>query len=815
MAHSIETICGIIKGKWQTATNTQAIISHLVYDSRNIEFPQSSVFFALKTNHADGHRFLDDAYKKGIRNFIVSSPPAKELAGSNVIVANDTLVSLQALGAWHRKLFSIPVIGITGSNGKTIVKEWLNQMLQHDYRIVRSPRSYNSQLGVPVSVWQMNEGHQLAIFEAGISRKNEMKALAEVIHPTIGILTNLGEAHSEGFDSAEAKLEEKLLLFENASIVIGPCHLLKGFHKPVFTWGETKQCDLRVIGKKTEGGATTVHCNYKGHGFDIIIPFTDEASIENGLTCTAVLLHLGYDITTINERLAKLHSVDMRLQLKHGINHCTIINDSYSADITSLRLALNFTVQQKTGQKRTAVLSDIIESGRSNEQLFHAVAESLKYSGIERVIMIGENIGKYLPGFLPAAVARESFHDTEEFVEQFEASSFSNETILVKGARRFQFEKIVQLLEAKVHQTVLEIDLNAIAHNLKQYQSLLKPGTRLMAMVKAFSYGSGSSEIASILQHIRVDYLGVAYADEGVELRKAGISLPIMVMNADDSSFAALIEYDLEPVLYSLPMLVQFENYLEAEEKVAHPVHIEIETGMNRLGFGAHEINLLVDHLKQSKYLQTVSVFSHLAASEDPAQDDFTREQAEKFISITKEMEAGLGRPFIKHMANSAAIFRHPDLQMDMVRLGIGLYGIESAAAEINLVPVENLRSTIAQLKYLKAGETVSYNRRGFVKEDSVIATVRIGYADGYSRRFSNGVGRMLVNGQLAPVIGTVCMDMTMIDVSGITGVKEGDEVLIFGNGLPVQELAQWAGTIPYEIMTGISHRVKRVYFSE
>jgi Alr-MurF fusion protein len=815
MAHDIETICSVINGKFVSERDRTTVIAHLVYDSRTIEFPQSSLFFALKTTHADGHRFLEDAYKKGIRNFIVSSPPASPiLIDCNVIITADSLIALQILAAWHRNLFSIPVIGITGSNGKTIVKEWLNQLLQQDYRIVRSPRSYNSQLGVPVSVWQMNSTHQLGIFEAGISRVNEMKALADVIQPTIGVLTNLGEAHSEGFHSEEEKLKEKLFLFEKASIVIGPYHLLKDIDKPVFTWGETKDCDLRVVGRKTDH-FTTIHCNYNKHGFDIVIPFTDEASVENGLTCTSVLLHLGYNAATINERLSKLHAVDMRLQLKHGINHSIIINDSYSADLTSLRLALNFAGQQKTGQKRTAILSDIVESGRSNEELYSAVADSLKHSQIQRVIMIGENIGRFLPGYLPSHVQTELYDNTGDFTEQFDASTFSNETVLVKGARRYEFEKIVQLLEAKVHQTVLEINLNAIAHNLKQYRGLLKPGTKVMAMVKAFSYGSGSSEIASILQHNRVDYLAVAYADEGVELRKAGISLPVMVMNADDSSFASLVEFALEPVLYSFPVLQQFENFLSSEGIIAHPVHIEIETGMNRLGFAAHEINVLVDHLRASKVLKVVSVFSHLAASEDPAQDDYTNEQAEKFRSIASEMETGLSSSFIKHMANSAAVLRHPTLHMDMVRLGIGLYGIENDPDKIQLQPVENLRSTIAQLKYLKAGETVSYNRRGFVKEDSVIATVRIGYADGYSRRFSNGVGRMLVDGQLAPVIGTVCMDMTMIDVSGIPGVKEGDEVLIFGNGLPVQEVAKWAGTIPYEIMTGISHRVKRVYFSE
>jgi Alr-MurF fusion protein len=503
------------------------------------------------------------------------------------------------------------------------------------------------------------------------------------------------------------------------------------------------------------------------------------------------------------------------LQLKHGINHCTIINDSYSADLTSLKLALRFTEQQKTGQKKTVILSDIVESGRSNKELYKEVGEALVKHHITRVVAVGENISEHLPSFLPASVPFEPYTGTKEFIQQFSTSQFANETILVKGARKFQFENIVQLLETKVHQTILEIDLNALAHNLKRYQAKLNPGVKLMAMVKAFSYGSGSSEIASILQHNHTDYLGVAYADEGIELRKAGITLPVMVMNADESSFAALVEWNLQPVLYSFPILHEFADYLKFKERKHHAVHIEVETGMNRLGFGAHEIHQLANEFAASENLKLVSLFTHLAASEDPAQDEFTNEQVRIFNEAAGKLEQALPYTFLKHVSNSAAIFRHPALQLDMVRLGIGLYGIESSGHDMDLLPVADLRSTIAQIKYLKAGDTVSYNRRGIIKEDAVIATVRIGYADGYSRRFSNGAGRMLVNGKLAPVIGTVCMDMTMLDVTDIPGVKEGDDVLVFGKALPVQQVAEWAGTIPYEIMTSVSHRVKRVYFSE
>jgi alanine racemase len=813
--YSIGTIAGIISADWLQQTSQDAAVEHLVYDSRHIDFPASSLFFAIKTAHADGHRFLQDAYAKGVRNFVVTGEVDPKLfTGSNILKVQDVVAALQKLAQHHRSQFHIPVIGITGSNGKTIVKEWLYQLLHNDYNIVRSPRSYNSQIGVPVSVWQLEKDHQLAIFEAGISKSGEMNALANIIRPTIGILTNLGEAHAEGFSSPEEKLHEKLKLFVGVETVVGPYSLLKDRKQQTFTWGEDSKADLRIL-HKTFGNQSVVQYSFKGNEFEVKLPFSDEASLENAITCLAVLLRLGYEPATIHERFAKLHSVDMRLQLKHGINHCTIINDSYSADLTSLKLALRFTEQQKTGQKKTAILSDIVESGKTNAALYKEVGEALVKSHITRVVLIGENISKHLPATLPASVPVESFSDTEAFIQNFSPSQFSNETILVKGARKFEFENIVQLLETRVHQTILEIDLNALAHNLKTYQSRLSPGVKLMAMVKAFSYGSGSSEIASVLQHHHTDYLGVAYADEGIELRKAGISLPVMVMNADESSFDALVEWELQPVLYSFPMLHAFQSCLQYSERRDHPVHIEVETGMNRLGFGAHEMHHLAKELAGSENLKLVSMFTHLAASEDPAQDDFTFEQVRIFNEAASQVEKVLPYSFLKHVSNSAAIFRHPKLQMNMVRLGIGLYGIESSGHNMDLLPVANLRSTIAQIKYLKAGDTVSYNRRGIVKEDAVIATVRIGYADGYSRRFSNGAGRMLVNGKLAPVIGTVCMDMTMLDVTDIPGVKEGDEVVVFGKELPLQHVAEWAGTIPYEIMTSVSHRVKRVYFSE
>jgi len=527
-------------------------------------------------------------------------------------------------------------------------------------------------------------------------------------------------------------------------------------------------------------------------------------------------MNFGYDATVIRERMAKLHAIDMRLQLKHSINDCLMINDSYSADVTSLKIALDFLKQQSSGLKRTVILSEFVESGKTGEELYSEIAGLLNNYEIKKVIAIGEKIIEQIQKKLSSSIDFIGYASTDDFINEFRSSQFFQEIILIKGARKFEFERIAKLFEKKLHQTVLEIDLNALAHNLKEYQKLLQPSTKIMAMVKAFSYGSGGAEIASVLQFHNVDYLGVAYADEGVELVKAGITLPIMVMNAEESSFQSIVDYNLQPVIYSFDLLHKFEEYIKGQGIEFFPVHLEIETGMNRLGFSLSQAEPLAKHIASSTSFQIQSVFSHLAASEDPSQDAFTKQQAELFNKAIQIIQQYISYPFLKHISNSAAIVRHPQLQMDMVRLGIGLYGIEVDNDNLlELIPVATLRSTIAQLKPLKKGETVSYNRRGVVNRDSLIATIRIGYADGYSRQFGNGVGKMLVHGKPAPVIGTVCMDMTMLDVTDIGEVNEGDDVIIFGAQLPVQDVAQRIDTIPYEIMTSISQRVKRIYFHE
>ena len=818
--YNIKNIAAIVDGKILQLYR-ETVIEHLLIDSRKVYSSSTSLFFALKGSRRDGHQFISELCKRGIQNFIISDVvKVADFPEANFILVGDTLEALQRLAGFHRKQFSIPVIGITGSNGKTIVKEWLYQLLHGNFNIVRSPKSYNSQIGVPLSIWQMSSHHELAIFEAGISKPGEMEKLEKIIQPTIGILTNIGEAHSENFPNREEKLKEKLKLFAHASKVISKgddawiTRQMMRLEINNFFWGRNISSDLQVISVGREDFQTEITLNFKHDTFNFLIPFIDEGSIENAITCCSLMLVAGIDRSFIQNKMQQLQPVSMRLELKKAINQCAIINDSYSADLSSLTIALNFLDQQAAGSKRTVILSDFLQTGLTEEKLYDEIGSLLHQHRTSKVIGIGKNISTYLKTSSKATY--QFYNSTEDFLQQFRSSQFKDETILIKGARIFEFEKIAHALEEKVHQTVLEINLNAIVHNLKAYQNFLHPSTKVMAMVKAFAYGSGGAEIAGILQYHKVDYLGVAYADEGVELRKAGIHLPVMIMNPEESTFDAIVENDLEPDLYSFELLHQFDGYLKRLGLQQYPVHIEIETGMNRLGFDAADIKKLGETINQTDSFKIRSVFSHLAGSEDPAEDDFTLQQHAKFISASNELEKTLGYSFIKHMANSAAIIRHPLLQMDMVRLGIGMYGVDAAnTRSLELQAVATLKSTIAQIKHLKKGESVSYNRKGIVKRDSVIATIRIGYADGYSRLLGNGVGKMLINHQLVPVIGAVCMDMTMVDITGILDVNEGDEVIVFGNELSIQQIAEWASTIPYEIMTGISQRVKRVYFEE
>lgn len=820
---------GRILGATQTLISNDGPVKSLLIDSRNLTHTEGVLFFAIKGERHDAHEFLPSIYEKGIRNFVVNELPANaemEFPEANFIVVSNTLASLQQLAAHHRKQFTYPVIAITGSNGKTIVKEWLWQLLRDDFSIVRSPKSYNSQVGVPLSVWQMEASHNLALFEAGISRLGEMEKLQAILHPDIAVFTNIGTAHDENFSGKDQKLAEKIKLLKGAGTII--CCKDEPFvfskiseaagDSKLFSWSRKTKADLQIARVTKEKNETIIQGIANSRFATIKIPFTDDASIENAIHCWCVLLHLGISDETIAPRMQQLVPVAMRLELKEGVNNCSVINDSYNSDLGSLSVALDFLNQQQQYPKRTLILSDILQSGKEERELYSEVAQLVKGKGIHRLIGIGESISRMQDVF--GEMEKTFYPSTADFLAAYHNGLFHNETILLKGARLFGFEAISKIIQQKAHETVLEIDLNALVHNLNYIKSRLNPGTKLMAMVKAFSYGSGSFEIANVLQFHRVDYLAVAYADEGIELRKAGITIPIMVMNPEEQSYDAMIRYNLEPEIFSFRVLQLFDEAAK-RYRVRHPeqapvaVHVKFDTGMRRLGFDENELNELIVRLRNSRDLVIRSVFSHLAASDEAEHDDFTRRQLKLFLSMSSELQKHFTYPVYRHILNSAGILRFPDAQLEMVRLGIGLYGIAATEDEQkNLKDVSTLKTTISQLKNVPKGESIGYSRKGIAKENIKIATVPIGYADGLSRKLSNGVGKMFINNKPVPIIGNVCMDMCMLDVSGVN-CAEGDEVVVFGNGHPITDLAHDMGTIAYEVLTNVSRRVKRIYFQE
>lgn len=826
--YSFHEIAEILKAEPEIGIAVHAGISELITDSRKVVNPAHSLFFAIRGDRHDGHSFIPYLYECGVRNFVISHKEAI-LPGvaANYILVSDPLRAMQQLVSFHRSRFKIPVIGITGSNGKTIVKEWLYQLLREDGQIVRSPKSYNSQVGVPLSVWQLDEECNLAIFEAGISMPGEMHNIERVIRPGIGIFTNIGSAHDENFQNMRQKIREKMLLFSHVSDLVY-CKDYQQIHESVleddllsgsvkcFTWSKKTKADLQVGRITRKEHECEIQAIYKNEFLSIRIPFTDDASIENAVHCWSMMLLMGYKQDVISARMELLSPVAMRLEMKEGINNCSVINDSYNSDVGSLTIALDFLNQQKQHRKRTVILSDILQSGRDENQLYSEVSALLHQKGINRIIGIGPAISRQQEHFKMDKVF---YADTDALLRNLNYSDFAEETILIKGARSFGFERISKALQQKAHETVLEINLNAVVHNLNLFKSRLKPETKLMVMVKAFSYGSGSFEIANVLQFHRVDYLAVAYADEGVELRKAGITLPIMVMNPEEQSFDAMISYKLEPEVYSFRILNHFTEALKRRAvqpgDARFPIHIELDTGMRRLGFESQDLSELVIRLKNNKHIRVASVFTHLVASDEKEHDAFTVHQFEQFRQMSDAILSHFNYPVLRHVLNSSGILRFPEAQFEMVRLGIGLHGVTSSVHEQRqLHPVATLKTTISQIKQVQQGDTIGYSRRGVAQREMTIATVGIGYADGLSRRLGNGVGAMLVDGKMAPIVGSVCMDMTMIDVTGMQA-REGMEVVVFGQDYSIIQIAEQTGTIPYEVLTGISERVKRVYFHE
>lgn len=803
----------------------QMEVRTILIDSRQIVDVTACLFFAIKGVRHDGHLYIKDLYMSGVRQFVVAASDLdlSGFSGAGVVHVPDSLMAMQKLAAWVRRRFSYPVLGITGSNGKTIVKEWLFELLQQDIRIIRNPKSYNSQVGVPLSVFKMHENFDLGIFEAGISEPGEMENLTKIIAPTIGLITNIGDAHQENFKSKEQKADEKLRLFRNCDLIIyrKDQELLRQRipanyppqSKRIFSWSDTDRHAGLYIATTIKERSTRLSFVTEGKEEHLEIPFTDEAGIENACHCLAFIVATKRWNKQMAERFSGLQPVAMRLELKQGINHCSLINDYYNSDINSLEIALQFLHRQSaTGrQGRTLILSDIRQSGMESNQLVREVVRLTRLYGIDRLICIGEQLSGHQSYF----EGDTSFYkNTEEFLLHFNPSQYKDEQILLKGAREFRFERIAVLLQQKYHQTQMEVDLNALVGNLNRYKALLQPGTKIMIMVKAFSYGNGNVEIARALEFQKVDYLAVAVADEGIDLRQAGIETPIIVMNPEEHSFEMMLEYRLEPNIYSTEVFQKFDQTAKRMAVTDYPVHLKIESGMNRLGFSSEDGLLTVsESILSSGRLRIQSVFSHLAVSDDPAQDDFTRCQYSRFRRLSDLVVRSQPHPVIRHLLNSAGIERFPEFQMEMVRLGIGLYGV-SQSHVLQADTVARWTTVISQVKDVQAGETVGYGRTGKVEKTKKIAVIPVGYADGFDRRLGNGAGKVWLDGHFYSIIGNICMDMTMIDVTG-ADVRAGDPVELMGDHVKLVDLARWMGTIPYEVLTGISQRVRRIYIQE
>ena len=819
MTYTIEKVATLIGARRYGEHETT--VGWLLTDSRSLCFPEQTLFFALRSKRNDGHKFIDELYRRGVRSFVVEQEPADYQTvypDANFLKVPSPLAALQRLAERHRDEFDIPVVGITGSNGKTWVKEWLHQILMPTMKVTRSPKSYNSQIGVPLSVWLLNEQTQVALFEAGISEPGEMLALHDIIQPTIGVLTSLGSAHQENFRNMDEKCMEKLQLFRDTEVIIYPsdddtvsrCVRRSQYQGERIGWSRYSEKAPMYV--KTEG--RKVSYIYKGVEGSYEIPFIDEASIENSITCAIVALYLGMSPEDLAERMAKLEPIAMRLEVKDGQRGLTLINDSYNSDVNSLDIALDFMNRRpdQEGKCKTLILSDIYQSGETPSELYREVSDLLRKRGIDRFVGIGPEIMAQAAQFTVGQ--KWFFANVDEFLQSSVFRNMHDEIVLLKGARQFGFEHISELLEQKVHETILEVDLNAVVENLNHYRAFMKPETKIVCMIKADAYGAGAVEIAKTLQDHRVDYLAVAVADEGVTLRKAGITQNIIVMNPEMSSFKTLFDYDLEPEVYSFRLMDALIQAARKEGITGWPVHLKLDTGMHRLGFDPrHDIDQLIDRLKHQTAIIPRSVFSHFVGSDSDDFDNFSAHQFELFNEGSKKIQAAFSHKILRHMDNSAGIEHFPERQMDMCRLGIGLYGVDPRTNGI-LSTVSTLKTTILQLRHVPKEETVGYSRKGKLERDSVIAAIPIGYADGLNRKLGNRHCYCLVNGQKAEYVGNICMDVALIDVTDIP-CQEGDSVEIFGKNLPVTVLSDVLETIPYEVLTSVSNRVKRVYYQD
>lgn len=819
-SYSAQEIAKVLPGN-HTVIHPEKQVNTLLIDSRKGRQFETSMFIALDGDFRDGHRFVKEMYEKGVRNFILSKE-VEGISGANVFRVKSTIEGLQVLASHQRKVSEMPVVGITGSNGKTIVKEWLYQLLHEDFNIVRSPKSYNSQIGVPLSVWAMNSDYNLALFEAGISLPGEMKNLQDVIQPTIGVFTNIGLAHQENFESRKDKVAEKMQLFTNCeyliynkdSELISEGVNIKLTHLEKLSWGLNEENFLQIKSVNTLPSKTIINGKHKGEESSITIPFIDEASVENAIHCWVAMLHFGIKNSDIKKRFLNLESIAMRLEQKNGVDGSIIIDDAYNSDITAFEIALD-NLNQVNRRAKTVILSDILQSGEEPEELYKIINEKLLTHKVTRFIGIGREMFENQD--LIEIPNKHFFIYTQHFLDQIHAFDFQNHAILIKGARDYRFERITAQLASKTHQTQLEINLDALKNNLRFYRGKLNPEVKTMVMVKAYGYGAGGPEVARLLAAEEVNYLGVAYVDEGVAIRKAGISTPIMVMNPSEEAFPVMINYNLEPEIYSLDVLEAYNQALNMEGMMNsnYKIHIKIDTGMNRLGFKEKDLPKLVTTLKRENHFKVASVFSHLAASDDSKFDDFTKGQIQQYTELSKGFEEKLGYSFIRHISNTAGIERFPIAQFDMARLGVGLYGMAIKPSNQNqLRVVSSLYSIVVQVKDVEVGESIGYSRAFMVEKPMRIAIIPIGYADGLDRRLGNGVGHVFVSGHKRPIVGNICMDLIMVDVTGLS-TQVNERVEIFGNNITVQDIAKKAHTISYEILSSIPPRVKRVYIKE
>lgn len=820
MSYTLEKISSLIGA--HLVGKEDVAVSWLLTDSRSLCFPEDTLFFALESRRNDGHKYISELYRRGVRSFVVRElPDMAAFPDANFLQVLNPLKALQRLAERHRESFDIPVVGVTGSNGKTVVKEWLYQLMSSDKIVARSPRSYNSQIGVPLSVWTLSESTELGIFEAGISLPGEMDALQSVIQPTIGVFTGLGEAHQENFNSREQKCMEKLRLFRDSKVLVYPiddpcvagCVSLSAFKGEYLAWSlQRSDVPLYIEQVEKQADGTTLTYHYHGGCHVYRIPFIDEASVLNSITCLAVCLYMGLTPEQIAERMWELEPVAMRLEVKEGRNGCTLINDSYNSDYNSLDIALDFMNRRpdSEGRRRMLILSDIQQTGQDPEVFYEKVARLVESRGVECFVGVGPQLSAFRRFFTMESYF---FGTTAELLSSEWFSHLHQDVILIKGARSFRFDQLTDLLERKVHETILEVNLNAVVDNLNYYRSFLKPETKMVCMVKASAYGAGSFEIAKTLEDQRVDYLAVAVADEGADLRKAGISSPIIIMNPEITAFKTMFDYRLEPEVYSFHLLEELIKAAEREGVTSFPIHVKIDTGMHRLGFAPDEVPRLVERLHRQTAVIPRSVFSHLVGSDAERFDAFTHQQIEAFDRASQMLQEGFKHKILRHICNTAGIERCPEAQFDMVRLGIGLYGIDPYSNRV-LHNVTTLKTTILQIHDVPADETVGYSRKGVLARDSRIAAIPIGYADGLNRHLGNGHAYCLVNGKKAPYVGNICMDVCMVDVTDID-CKEGDKVVVFGDSLPVTALSDILDTIPYEILTGVSNRVKRVYYQD